>query len=638
MADQCSILVQPRCAKPGGLFLKRFGLHLYFFSLFFTIFTLAARANDFSVGHFKHQLDQDNLAFVMRWLQNDLSSSPLSQLHPLEERLKRERQSLLAHLPQTPEAINYEAYLLQHLLKPEETALSAPLRQLIRHSVSYLNFSEDPRVQSLLPYTPNPQQVLSYQTAQGYPALNTPVTASSAHTIVNLQSYIERRLGKIPLTQLSTRHWPLHLFNTAADPALNHLKEKGYTHFFKVNNFYSQWGKAVFLAQKKNSETASDSYALVYTDLFGEFLTQHTLYMLKASEIEGQAIQNAQITRYTNTLHSTKAQYLAAYRRDLARIPNPSGTVLMLGYYELIQKELQRKQMNQQLYLTMQAELDATELAYQERMTRSPAAYLEIQKPLAPWRFSEHHQQVLTARLSALQASCAKCPLQQRLQVTAKQTPQVHQQIKGEVLKMHLFQLQDQEQKSWQMLNIGADHSLYGDMSAELIHIALQAGFRDFVFSGSAGAVNVDYPIYALLLPKTLQDYQGAAIAYHNPLLHEAGQGEKQTYAVHHQGVISPVAETHKMIQTMMKNGVDALDVEAAEIAKVMGQYPDASLALGMIVTDYPGAFLKQGDFHLDHMDYAQKYKMLPTLLNLLFQHYHIQKIHTQEPAPHETL
>ncbi len=623
--------------------MKRFGLLFYAFSLFFATLTLTARAADFSVSHFKHQLDQDNLAFVMRWLQNDLRSSPSPELRPLAERLKHRQQSLLQHLSQTPEAINYEAYLLQGLLNPEETALSEPLRQLIRHSVSYLNFSEDPRVQSLLPYTPRPQRALSYQTSQGYPAFNTAVTASSAHTIINLQSYIERRLGKVPLTQLSVNHWPLHIFNTAADPALNHLKTKGYTHFFKVNNFYSQWGKAIFLAQKHDSNTTSDSnandnYALVYTDLFGDFLAQHTLYMLNASNIEGRTVQATQITRYANTAHSTKAQYLAAYRRDLARIPNPSDTVLMLGYYELIQKELQRKQVAQQLYQSLQAQLDATELAYQERMTQSPEAFAQMQAPLAPWRFSEHHQQALTSHLQALLSSCAKCPLQQRLTKGAQRPPRIHQQIDGEVLKMHLFQLQDQQQKPWQMLNIGADHSLYGDMSAELVHIALQTGFRHFVFSGSSGAVNVDYPIYALLLPKTLQDYQGEAIAYHNPLLQTDRQGEKQSYAVHHQGVISPVAETQAVIQTMMKNGVDALDVEAAEIAKIVSQYPEASLSLGLIVTDYPGAFLKQGDFHLDRMDYAQKYKMLPTLLNLLFQHYHIQKIHTQEPAPHETL
>lgn len=617
--------------------MKRFGLLFYACLLSCALFTLTARAEDFSVDRFKHQLDQDNLAFVIRWLQNDLRSSSLPQLHPLAERVKHQQQPLLEQLPQSPEAINYEAYLLQSLLKPSETALRDPLRQLIRHSVSYLNFSEDPRVQSLLPYTPT-AQTLSYQTSQGYPALKTSVTGSSAHTIVNLQSYIERRLGKVPLTQLSLRHWPLHLFNTGADPALNHLKTQGYTHFFKVNNFYSQWGKAIFLAQKKGSGAKNDSYALVYTDLFGDFLAQHTLYMLKASNIEGQAIQDTQITRYSNATHSTKAQYLAAYRRDLARIPNPSDTIVMLGYYELIQKELQRKQVAQQLYQNLRAQLDATELAYQERMTQSPEAFAQMQTPLAPWRFSEHHQQALTSHLQALLSSCAKCPLQRRLTKGAQRPPRIHQQIDGEVLKMHLFQLQDQQQKPLQMLNIGADHSLYGDMSAELVQIALQTGFRHFVFSGSAGAVNVDYPIYALLLPKTLQDYQGTVIAYHNPLLHENRQTEKQSYAVHHQGVISPVAETHAVIQTMMKSGVDSLDVEAAEIAKVISQYPEASLSLGMIVTDYPGAFLKQGDFHLDHMDYSQKYKMLPTLLNLLLQHYHIQKIQPQEPATHETL
>ena len=117
--------------------------------------------------------------------------------------------------------------------------------------------------------------------------------------------------------------------------------------------------------------------------------------------------------------------------------------------------------------------------------------------------------------LAVLQTHGKEYPCIRRLNlyVKAKGVRAIHERGKGEALEHDVFMFRDAKGIERYMVNIGAMHSIFGDMAAEIARIALNHGVRDLVFSGSAGAVRTDFPYYSLIVPGMVKDHQGRTVA-----------------------------------------------------------------------------------------------------------------------------
>lgn len=529
------------------------------------------------VAEFKQAVDQENIQLVLQWLINDVEQeSALKNLLPALNRLKTQ---LSATIPATPQKLNYEALILASL-RPE-SAQTEKLRHLIRHSVDYLNLKPGPEVLALeaMPLKVLPKSPPTFTLKQGFPEPLAKLHPQTPHTIVGLADYNRRRLGKVPMEYALKGNWPLYLFDCDAPIALTHLQQLGFRQFYRVQPFYSNWGKDIFLAQR-NLETV-----LVYTGIFGTMMEDHLLYMLKTSESKGVPFKPSQITRFYSNGMTTKARMLNLYQQDLKTVLGPN-TILMMGYYHILGQALVAKQK-----------------AWQQcQAQKSSLALYQIQTE-----------------------SCPPCP-------HCAPLGNIIETLPGQALLLQRFRLRDHLGKEWQLVHVGANHSLYGDMTRELIRLALQQGIHEIVFAGSAGAVKADLPIYSWVVPQHIQDYQGHEYAVPNHFLGYSSVMMPQekthlTFGTIHHGAVSPVAETQNKVQEWLQGGVATVDIEVGEIAKEIHQWPGTSLSVALLVTDFPGAFLQKQTHHLDQVNYRQKYTVIPTLLNMVLQRYQIQTI-----------
>lgn len=599
----------------GGILCLAFTLSQGSLPAFSPVF-LPGAARALELAEVKQTLDQHNLNWVMDWLGNDLKGH--ATLGHLAPRLTERKAQILAELPRHMGSVAYEDLLIQALAP--EPGVQEALRQLIRHSVNYLNLSDDPQVLSLREVKIPPAAALPpMKQIEGFPdELESPglsdLSDKTPHTIGDLQGYNQRRLGQAAVQFAIAEGLPFYLFDSAGPEALHYLADQGYDAFYHLNAFYTRWGKETYLVRR------GKDYALAYTGIYGSFMEQHLLHMLKTTVFAGQRLKPSQIQRVYTGGVSRKAQWLQAYREDL-KAWNAPRTVLVLGYLNLLGKDLQQRYRTQWQTDWLQSRLDAHELAYQLRYSSQP-------------QFLQGLVQETTQNETALakwQADCPQCPLQAAWREQQLQVPVVSEDLAGKALLAQRFWLKDEQGETWQFLNVGANHSLYGDMTAELVRIALEEGIQEVVFAGSAGAVNPRFPIYSFVLPSQLRDYQGQPQPFHNAWISTA-TAQPLSYAsmalnTHHQGVISPVAETQDLIRLLQKEAIDTVDVEVAEVAKVMADFPAAHFSVALLVTDYPGAFLQPQQHHLDAVDYRQKYQQLPQLVSLLMQHYRWQKV-----------
>lgn len=526
---------------------------------------------------FKQELDQANLKLVLDWLHSDLQHE--TNLQNLGERLTQRQAEIVSSLPAAWGPVDYEAWIVR-ALQPDAQQ-EAPLRHLLHHSLDYLNLKPARQILSLWevqPPEPSAQSIHAsdFKRVQGFPPEMQDLGPETPHTIPDLQHYNRQRLGQVALEHTLREHWPLYLFDCDGSQALSYLQAQGYDQFYQLNAFYSRWGKEVYLARHSGPQAEAQT-ALVYAGIYGDWMETHLLYMLRTSLLHtgkkpDQVLQNRQIQRLhlrpssSAPPQTTRQHYLDAYRHDLQSLKDPQAQrhLLVLGYYGLIGREIQRQ--------------------YQTQHVGS-----------------------------------ASVPLGQR------QT--------GQALLSESFRWRDQQGQSWQVLNLGANHSLYGDMTRELVRIALEEDWHEIVFAGSAGAIRSDFPIYSLVVPGSFRNLQGASIQTPNYLSYaSAGNPQRPylSYATVHQGVASPVAETQALISRLHSEGVATVDVEVAEIAQMMQAYPQAHFSAVLLVTDYPGAFLQAqapSQHHLDRVDYGRKYQYLPLLWQLIQNRYRLQEV-----------
>ncbi len=606
-------------------------------------FTAAREAGDLSLLHFKRAIDSDNIRLVVKWFKNDLRND--SELNSLAARLAEVEDDIYNCIPATFKAISYENLIVTQLIPKQQSDAGKELRirKLIRHSVDYLNLSPSPEILALKRaefYQPADQshtERSAFEIKRGFTPDIKGLDPETPHTIIDLQNYVHQRLGRVPVSQAILSDWPLHIFDSPAPVALTFLKKGGYREFYRVNNFYSQWGKKIYLAKDDNR------MALVFTDVFGEFMLKHISYMLKLARVDGKGFEPEKITYYFNRKITAKEEIVKKYQRDIPRIFKKKKTAVILGYLDILGESIHKRHQAFQAfrffkdYLTPREkkELEAALSKHGgKRLREAFHSIIEGHKHLLSMkdiRASEYHD-----LMAILKRHREDYPFLRRLNryLMAKGIPSIHERGKGEALEYDVFTFRNSKGDVRHLVNLGAMHSLFGDIAAELAEITLKNGVKELVFSGSAGALRTDFPYYALVIPKIIRDYRGAVMANNNDNRFKLSasflkrdDAARVFAGTVHQGVLSPLTETQPTVLAMITDGVDTVDVELAEVVRMVKRHPGATFASALIVTDFPGAFLRKNNYHLDQVDYGKKYEIIPALVDLIFNYLDVEEV-----------
>lgn len=616
--------------------------------------TAAREAQEFSLLTFKRAIDLDNIRLVVQWLGNDLRND--DELTGFSSRLKSVEEAIYASVPATFDRVSYEHLILSQLgsNQPLSALQEHRVRTHIRHSVDYLNLVPETDITALkkehviTPAQSSGSDDNSFIITTGFSPETKELHRDVPHTIVDLQQYIHRRLGRVPVSQALLSGWDLHLFDTPARIALPYLQRHGFREFYRVNNFYSQWGKRTYLASDGTRT------ALVFTDVFGDFMRVHIASMLKMVTAGNTQFDPEKIHFYHNLKCTAKEEMVAKYRRDIPRICTGKEVSVILGYLDILGETIRKRVILHKAarflktYITGGEKREIETCLDEQGNTRLRDLFHHLadeQKPVPSIR--EIRGSDYFDLLEELNRSCStlSCVNRLNLYLTAKMIMPVHKRGKGEALEYDMFAFRDAKGARRYMVNIGAMHSIFGDMAAEISRISLANGVTRMVFSGSAGALNTDYPYYALTIPETVIDHRGETVAdmsdncfnrYASPSASapvfrrdtsDEDEAARIILSTVHRGVVSPLMETQPMVRSMLGMGIDTVDVELAEVIKTLQHHPGATFGAALIVSDFPGAFLARKKHHLDQVDYRKKYEIIPALVDLIFAYLDVEEV-----------
>ncbi len=616
--------------------------------------TAARESEEFSLLVFKRAIDLDNLRLVVQWLSNDLRSD--DELTGFSTRLKNVEEAIYASVPATFDRVSYEHLIIGQLgsCQPLSALQERRVRTHIRYSVDYLNLVPETDIAALEKEQVITPDQISYSDdnnfviTAGFSPETKDLHPDVPHTIVDLQHYVHRRLGRVPVSQALLSGWDLHLFDTPAGIALPYLQRHGYREFYRVNNFYSQWGKRTYLAMDGTRT------ALVFTDVFGDFMRVHIASMLKMVTAGETRFDPEKIHFYHNLKCTAKEEMVKKYRRDIPWICGGKDAAVILGYLDILGETIRKRVILHKTAVFLKTYITGREKREIEiRLDEQGNSRLrdlfrhlaDEQKPVPSIRNIRGNDYY--DLLEELNRSCSTLPCVNRLNLylTAKMIRPVHKRGKGEALEYDMFAFRDTKGARRYMINIGAMHSIFGDMAAEITRISLANGVSRMVFSGSAGALNTDYPYYALTIPETVTDHRGETVAdfpdncfnryaspsFGGPDFRSDMAGKHKTgriiFSTVHRGVVSPLMETQPMVRSMLGMGIDTVDVELAEVIKAIKHHPGATFGAALIVSDFPGAFLDRKKHHLDQVDYRKKYEIIPALVDLIFAYLDVEEV-----------